>query len=282
MNNKLVVTCVSENTSLHHSLLAQHGQSLHINYFGSEYLFDTGEIYEGFVYNLEHLQISLENIRAIIMSHSHLDHFGALPKLIGRLGNQKLYLPTDLEYLLVNEEKMHYSKNYRVIEGKELSGKAMIQSVKNYQHALYIDKVTELVPGIFTTGLLPIKEEYKEHSLIIKIPGKGLVILVACAHPGIPAIIEKAREIGNDEKIYGIIGGLHYKGLDQEKVIDNIAYLKSLNLSFVIPSHCTGYKAIRVMQDKLGEIVKVSGTGQFGTGNSVQILPDLVLNFSVK
>ena len=35
MDNKITITCVSENTSLNYSLLAQHGQSLHINYFGT-------------------------------------------------------------------------------------------------------------------------------------------------------------------------------------------------------------------------------------------------------
>lgn len=280
MNNNIVITCVTENTSLHYSLLAQHGQSLHINYFGEEYLFDTGEIYEGFVYNLKHLNINLDTIKTLIMSHAHLDHFGALPKTLSQLTNQRLLLPPDIENLR-NSDKNGYLPDYRNIDGKQMSVDEMIAYVKSYAHKESTDKPLQLAENFYTTGFLP-GPDTQEQSLIIDIPDKGLVVIVACSHPTIPVIIEKAKEVTGVAKIYGIIGGLHYKGLDDQEIAKNVTYLQSLNTSFIVPSHCTGYRAIRKMQDVLGDVIKVSGTGQFGIGNSVTVLPELVFNLPQK
>ena len=97
----------------------------------------------------------------------------------------------------------------------------------------------------------------------------------------ISVIVENARKITGVEKIYGIIGGLHYARLSKEELMKNIHYLQSLNLKFIVPSHCTGHKATALMEELLGEKVHYSSIGgQFGSGNSITILPDLNFNLS--
>src|SRR5882762_10180332 len=91
------ITCISENTSsfLKSRFLASHGQSLLLEIDDKKYVFDTSTIYEGFMYNLESLGLTLEDIQTIILSHNHLDHSGALFKLVDQFRQQQLLLRSE-------------------------------------------------------------------------------------------------------------------------------------------------------------------------------------------
>ncbi len=271
------ITCISENTSsfLKSRFLASHGQSLLLEIDDKKYLFDTSAIYEGFIYNLENLELNLEAIQTIVLSHNHLDHSGALFKLVDKFTQQQLLLPPDMQQ--INEKG--YSPRYRT-EKKEVA----IQKLLDYKYTSIITNGKQIDENLYTTGSLDsIDKQWpdKEQSLVITVPHKGLVILVGCSHPTIPVIVEHAKKVTGIEKIYGIVGGLHYARLRKEKLLKNIHYLKSLDLDFIVPSHCTGYGATILMKELLGEKVHYSSIGgQFGSGNSVTILPDLNFNIS--
>ncbi len=271
------ITCVSENTSsfLRSRFLATHGQSLLLEVDSKKYLFDVSAIYEGFTYNLNSLGLKLADIPTIILSHNHLDHSGALFKLVYEFTNQNLLLPPDMHK--INEKG--YDLSYR----KEDKEKA-IQKLIDYKNTTIITNGKKLDENVYTTGSLDsIDKQWpdKEQSLVIPIEGKGLVILVGCSHPTIPVIVENAKKVTGVEKIYGIIGGLHYARMEKEELLKNIEYLKSLNLEFIVPSHCTGFNATILMKEILGEKVRYSSIGgQFGSGNSVEIFPNLKFNLS--
>lgn len=265
------VTCISENTiSMGKRLLGSHGQSLLLEIDEKKYVFDTSEIYEGFIYNLELLNLKLEDIDSIILSHNHLDHSGALFKLVDTFIDQKLYLPPDM--MQINEEK--YTPHYRTVEKD-----AAIQRLLNYKNTIIITESQQFEENMYTTG--PLEAMDKEQSIVLNIPDKGLVILVGCAHPTLPVIIEKAKQVSGSNQIYGIIGGLHYVHLTEEELRENMKFIASLDPEFIIPSHCTGFRAVQVMQEVLGEKVHVSSVGgQFGSGSSVTILPELQFSLS--
>lgn len=275
--NSVKVTCISENTSsfLKSRFLASHGQSLLLEFDDKKYLFDVSAIYEGFMYNLKSLELKLEDIQTIILSHNHLDHSGALFKLVNQFTSQQLLLPPDMQQ--INEEG--YNLAYRT-EKKE----AATQKLLDYKYTSIITSGKQLDENLYTTGSLDsldAKWPDKEQSLVISIPNKGLVILVGCSHPSISVIVENARKITGIEKIYGIIGGLHYARLEKEELLKNVHYLQSLKLDFIVPSHCTGYKATALLEELLGEKVHCSSIGgQFSSGNSVTILPDLQFSLS--
>ncbi|MDE2026829.1 MAG: MBL fold metallo-hydrolase, partial [Patescibacteria group bacterium] len=226
---------------------------------------DTSQIYEGLVYNLENLHMQLEDIDTVIISHNHLDHSGALYKLIEHLTTQKLLVPPDM----IHTDESLYNPRYRTEDQK-----TAIQRLLDYKNTLIVSEAMQIDKHVYTTGSL--KAPAKEQSLVLDIPNKGLVVLVGCSHPTLPVIIDKARQVAKNSRIYGIIGGLHYAPLGEKELTENIRYIKSLNPDFIIPSHCTGYNAIVMMQKVLGEKVHVAPIGgQFGAGNSVTILPEL-------
>src|SRR5258705_13404207 len=90
------VACISENTSFSKSLLASHGQSLLLEIDEKKYLFDTTEIYEGLSYNMNRMNVNLNDIQTVVLSHNHLDHSRALFKLIDHFTDQRLFLPPDM------------------------------------------------------------------------------------------------------------------------------------------------------------------------------------------
>ncbi|HSA83738.1 MAG TPA: MBL fold metallo-hydrolase [Patescibacteria group bacterium] len=271
------ITCISENTSSFQKsrFFASHGQSLLLEIDDKKYLFDVSAIYEGFIYNLQSLGLTLEAIHTIILSHNHLDHSGALFKLVDKLTKQQLLLPPDMQQ--INEDG--YNLTYRTEQKEEA-----IQKLLNYQYTAIITQGKQLDESLYTTGSLDSVDKYwpdKEQSLVVSIPDKGLVILVGCSHPTLPVIIEEARKVTGIEKIYGIVGGFHYARLGKEELLKNIQYLESLALEFIVPSHCTGFGAVLLMKELLGDKVQYSSIGgQFGSGNSVTILPELQFDLS--
>jgi 7,8-dihydropterin-6-yl-methyl-4-(beta-D-ribofuranosyl)aminobenzene 5'-phosphate synthase len=124
----------------------------------------------------------------------------------------------------------------------------------------------ELGPGCWTTGYvprlsfessgLPTKMYYRQgldfsrdhleedQAIVINVTSKGLVVVSGCAHSGIVNTVNHARRISGVDRVWAIVGGFHLgrsKDEDVQRTIDEISHLKP---HMVVPSHCTGFKAI--------------------------------------
>ena len=73
------------------TLLAEHGLSLLVKVRVEEkthsIVLDTGYTNEAVPYNLEYLGLTLEDVEAIVLSHGHMDHVGALKEVVGLSGS---------------------------------------------------------------------------------------------------------------------------------------------------------------------------------------------------
>jgi 7,8-dihydropterin-6-yl-methyl-4-(beta-D-ribofuranosyl)aminobenzene 5'-phosphate synthase len=84
-----------------------------------------------------------------------------------------------------------------------------------------------------------------DRALVVNIKNKGLVIVSGCAHAGIINTIRYAQQITGNAKVYAILGGFHLAGKEFEKRIDpTVENLKEINPEFIVPSHCTGWRAL--------------------------------------
>lgn len=275
MMNEIRITVITENTTLRHNLFGQHGQSLLLGYYGKLYLFDTAEVYEGFIYNLAQLKLQVADITGFIYSHRHLDHAGSLPRILDELTTQPVYILPDFgapDYRAPSPKYQYYqpSENgkFNVALSEEQADK-----IRTYQHLVTVTGGLQLDEHLYLTG--PVEGEMTEQATVLKLPGKGIVVIVGCSHPTLPAMIRKAQAVTDETKVYGIVGGFHLKDSSAEVVNQTIASLKELDPEFIVPSHCTGYQAIRMMQEELGKKILLSGTGQFGTGNTIKLAPEL-------
>lgn len=100
-------------------------------------------------------------------------------------------------------------------------------------------------------------------SIVMNLKDKGLVILSGCAHSGIINTIRYAMKVTGIDKIHLVIGGFHLSGPFFEPIIDRTTQeLQKLNPSYVIPTHCTGRKAIMEIEKKMPDqfILNMAGT----------------------
>ncbi|MCK9467132.1 MAG: MBL fold metallo-hydrolase [Candidatus Absconditabacterales bacterium] len=242
-NNNSSITIVAENTCLMNNILAQHGVSFWIKYYGKNYLFDCAQIFEGLEYNFKELNLNPEKLDGIIISHDHYDHVHALPKFIEKYKTKKIYVP----------------KDFKSLENKNI---------------IKVDNYWEIEKGFFLTGSMD-GGNAKEQSAILDFGKKGIMIIVGCSHPGIINIVENAIKITGNKKIMGIIGGLHLVESSYEEIMNIVEYLKKIDISFIIPGHCTGNDAVNILRKELPEKIKTSLMGSIGAGNSVEFMPEI-------
>ena len=66
----------------------------------------------------------------------------------------------------------------------------------------------------------------------------GIIVVSGCAHSGICNLIEQAKKITKNNKIYAVIGGFHLKEVDN-KTNEAIKYFIENNVQKIYLAHCT-------------------------------------------
>ena len=79
---------------------------------------------------------------------------------------------------------------------------------------------------------------------------KGLFIITGCSHSGICNIMEYAKEVCKENKIYGVIGGFHLFDVN-DRLMKTIQYLKENSVELLYPCHCVSLEAKIQMGKKL-------------------------------
>jgi 7,8-dihydropterin-6-yl-methyl-4-(beta-D-ribofuranosyl)aminobenzene 5'-phosphate synthase len=101
--------------------------------------------------------------------------------------------------------------------------------------------------------------ELRELSPAVHTPD-GMVIVVACSHPGIEKIVEAATAI--DPRIHLIVGGFHLvvsSDSDIEKIVT--ALRDKFKVEYVGPGHCTGEPAFAALRKAFGDRYLYAGLG---------------------
>jgi 7,8-dihydropterin-6-yl-methyl-4-(beta-D-ribofuranosyl)aminobenzene 5'-phosphate synthase len=195
-------------------------------------LFDAGSDPEVFEHNINLIDPDLKKIDILFISHSHKNHIGAIKYVLKnyRVGN-----------IVIPEE-----------QNEEIENKLREIKVR----PIIINKPTSIDEGIYSTGILG---EEREQSLVIP-SEKGLILITGCAHSGIKNISEHVEKTFSD-KIYMIIGGLHlYKKYDQV-LKEDINEINKLQFKYILPSHCTGDTAKKLLKQKLNDRFMDFGAG---------------------
>jgi len=117
-------------------------------------------------------------------------------------------------------------------------------------------KPQKLFGNLYTTGVLG--EEMPEHSLIIK--EKETKLISGCGHFGIENIVKVAKEVIG-EKIDYVIGGFHLLRSNDTQIEHSIQKLQELGVSKVLPTHCTGDRAIEMYKKSFKKNYTLGGIG---------------------
>ena len=95
-----------------------------------------------------------------------------------------------------------------------------------------------------------IEDMVKDDTAIVYKSEKGLFIVTGCSHSGICNMIEYAKTVCQEERIYGVIGGFHVFEVD-EQLEKTIQYFKENAIELLYPCHCVSLKAKIEMGKKI-------------------------------
>jgi 7,8-dihydropterin-6-yl-methyl-4-(beta-D-ribofuranosyl)aminobenzene 5'-phosphate synthase len=114
--------------------------------------------------------------------------------------------------------------------------------------------IKELTPYFYVSDEMVAKYRgiaLAEQSLVLR-TSLGLVLVVGCSHPGIVAMTKNIKAAYN-EPVYGIIGGLHLMNSSRDEIRACAGVLKQEGIAFIVPTHCTGWRAERALRKVLGK-----------------------------
>lgn len=251
------------------TLLAEHGLSLLVKVYekgeGRTVLFDTGYTGIALFHNADLLGIDLTQIEALVLSHAHMDHTGAVKVFLDKIGRpvpvvlhpEAFHYPRFL--VLKSGEKQRFPRtlvkadlerrNLKVLESKGpmlIAGDAILVSgeverTTDFEKGIpyaYVERDGEVVKDAFLD----------DQALILNLKNKGLVVISGCSHSGIVNTVLHARKTTGVERVYGVLGGFHLSGPAYEPILeDTIRAMKEIDPEILVPMHCTGWNTINML-----------------------------------
>jgi 7,8-dihydropterin-6-yl-methyl-4-(beta-D-ribofuranosyl)aminobenzene 5'-phosphate synthase len=249
---------------------------------GLRILFDTGGDPRILAKNASAKGVDLKRLDFVVLSHRHSDHVGGFSFLKAVNPSVKIYAPKENFGVFGSDLPGTFYRKDESLPGEmRYYGGKPPETMKfgtafpgaNIQ---VIDKTTEVSPGITLIALIsdaPGTKELKELSLAINTPD-GLVLVVACAHPGIEAIVAEAAKI--NPHIHFIAGGFHLV-VAPDPVIQKVtsALHDVYKVDYIAPGHCTGEPTFAALQKAFGDRYLYAGLGTtLGVGANPHAQPD--------
>lgn len=269
---------------------AHHGLSLLITaHVGSEkhtLLFDAGPDGPIFRRNADILGVDYAQIGSVVLSHGHWDHAGGLVTAIEAIAQAR---PADgvdcyvhpgmfaqratprpgaglVEHEVVPDPKRLAGAGARVVNTREpqaVAGGAFyvsgeIPRLTSYEVGLP-GQVRRSADG---QSWEPDPLLMDERFIAVHVKDKGQFVFSACSHAGLINVLNHARATFPETPLYGVMGGLHLSGITEKIIPQTIADLRSFNLQFLAPGHCTGWRAMHAMAQVFGDELVPSAVGK--------------------
>ncbi len=232
--NPITITVVYDDYSSVQNLQVDLGFACLIEGTEKNILFDTGRAKDDFFTNIKKMNYDLNDIHQIVISHNHSDHTGNLFNILAVNRGATVYLPGIIPQPFLDKVKDTSAKVVLVNDPIKLNSDA-------------------LLTGQFRHKGIP------EQSLVVN-TSKGAVVLVGCSHPGIVKIVKQAKTLTNNE-IYMVMGGFHMARFSEDQVKEVISQLKELGVQKIGPTHCSGKKTRKLMQEAFGDNFVEVGVG---------------------
>jgi 7,8-dihydropterin-6-yl-methyl-4-(beta-D-ribofuranosyl)aminobenzene 5'-phosphate synthase len=243
-------------------------------------LFDTGVSPDGMVDNMRRLDLAPDSVSAVVCSHGHFDHTTGLDGLARALGGparlpvvlhprfwsrRRLALPGRDPWEMPTTSRAGLeSLGFEIVERPEPSflfdGSVLITGevarTTDFEHGFPIHQA--LREGRWEPDPLILDDQ----ALIVHVDGRGLLVVTGCGHAGVVNIVRYARALTGVEQVHAVIGGFHLTGALFEPVIaPTVEALGALAPDLVLPAHCTGWRAMHALANRLPDAFIANSVG---------------------
>jgi 7,8-dihydropterin-6-yl-methyl-4-(beta-D-ribofuranosyl)aminobenzene 5'-phosphate synthase len=231
-------------------------------------LFDAGPYADVWLGNAERLSIDLSSIDAVVLSHWHWDHSGALPAVVAaiadarrRAGRQPVLVnlhpdrpdqrgfmtPAGVFAMFPPEPALEAI----AVAGAEIASHASVHPVADlFLVSGDIPRQTSYETGFpghssWRHGrMTPDPELHDERFLAARVRGRGVTVLSSCSHAGIVNVGLEARRL-TGQPIDLLLGGYHLAGAAVEPRIEPTVrdLVELVEPRLIAPAHCTGWRA---------------------------------------
>jgi len=262
--DNLRITVLAEDSVLYESpYLGQHGVSFLLEGVNGgdikRILVDVGQNSEALLSNMQTMGISPSIINAIVLTHCHYDHTQGIVHMLKKIGRRDIQVIAHPSIFRPHFVTQPHLRHIGIMQG---DSKMEIEKAGGVL-SLTKDPLV-IMPGIMTTGEVKRQTEFEEVmtglktiengmvvddlmlddiSVIANVTNKGLVVITGCSHAGIINITNQAIELTGNNKIEGIIGGLHLVEASDTVIRRTVEELSRLNVAWISAGHCTGFKA---------------------------------------
>jgi len=246
-------------------------------------LWDAGVSKIALIENMRRMKIDPKTISSIALSHGHLDHYAAMTELLNKMNlapedkewGEKVTQGEIEEWLAefqipIVAHPAAFRERWWINDDDKMVGPFLPPPDLEWKAAgaqiIFSEEPYKLAQGCWTTGFVPrtsfeksgrptkllyrngsdfIPDELEEdQAIVFNVKDKGLVVLSGCAHSGIVNTVQHAKEFTGIDRVYAIIGGFHLAHANEDEINKTIEYIKGTKPTYVVPSHCTGFKAI--------------------------------------
>jgi 7,8-dihydropterin-6-yl-methyl-4-(beta-D-ribofuranosyl)aminobenzene 5'-phosphate synthase len=217
-------------------------------------LIDTGNLPGTVTANAKVLNVPLEGIRDVVLSHWHADHTGGLLSVLGAVAHDG---PTIFAHPAIFDEKFSSESTTKQIN--TLRDERATIEAKHGRFDLSAEP-REIRPGFAMTGSISrlhdsdqklppgnlmrrgdsfaLDTVLDEQSLVIN-TRDGLIVVTGCGHAGVVNTIEHVRSLFPDRPLAALVGGFHWFASGESDIVDAGDQLRKLGVSRLIGAHCT-------------------------------------------
>ena len=285
------------------ALLAEHGLAYHLESIRGperrEILLDFAFTERTLLNNYAELKVDPAKADALILSHGHVDHYGALPDLM-RLAQGKL-TPGLTLYAGGEDTFCHrfVVTPVGIVDGGQLDREALeARGLK-----VVLAKAPTVVAGhAFTSGQIPRLTDFErppaaarleagpmgsacsathfgttkveatpgervpdtfqgEHATAYHVKDRGLVVITSCGHAGVINSVRQAQKASGVAKVHAIVGGFHLAPAPDEIVAKTVEAFEAIDPDYIIPMHCTGLNTIMAVHNAMPKKLVMPSTG---------------------
>jgi 7,8-dihydropterin-6-yl-methyl-4-(beta-D-ribofuranosyl)aminobenzene 5'-phosphate synthase len=249
-------------------------------------LFDTGPDEAVFERNVDRLGFDMGLVEAIVLSHGHWDHCGAMLRALQmvRQRNGGRDTPTYMHPGMYRTRAMKTADgSFRPFEDVP-SAQQLAQHGAEVVHTTQATRVLDdlfyvsgEIPRVtaFETGLPgqhrrtvddsgwePDPLLMDERFVAVAVKGKGLVVFSACSHAGVVNVLKHASDCFPELPVHAVVGGFHLAGANERVIPETVKALREFHLDVIAAAHCTGWRAIAALASAFGDAVVPSGVGK--------------------